>query len=176
MTMMNCTGLAQLSAAPDKKHSQTVGLLSMVAAMVHDYGHPQVSNAFLVELEDVMALDANNQAVAENFALRETMKMVMDAEHSFLGVNAAGVLDDSWSTRMERRKVFRNMVIQMVLATDMSRHFDLLSQFETQIVQNRELRENRSPKELWQAMSDEQRRLVLQIAIKVEKRGSLTTY
>lgn len=173
MTMLNRTGLAQLSAAPDKKHSQTVGLLSMVAAMVHDYGHPQVSNAFLVELEDVMALDANNQAVAENFALRETMKMVMDPNHSFLAANAAGVLDNSWSTRMQRRKWFRNMVIQMVLATDMSRHFDMLSQFETQIVQNRELRANKSPQELWLAMCDDQRRLVLQIAIKVADLGHL---
>jgi hypothetical protein len=34
---------------PGKKYSQTVGLLAMVAAMVHDYGHPQVNNAFLVD-------------------------------------------------------------------------------------------------------------------------------
>uniref|UniRef100_A0A7S1X5D6 PDEase domain-containing protein n=1 Tax=Tetraselmis chuii TaxID=63592 RepID=A0A7S1X5D6_9CHLO len=62
------------------------------------------------------------------------------------------------------------MVIQMVLATDMSRHFDLLSQFETQIVRNQELRRKETA-EMWLAMDDSQRRLVMQIPLKIADLG-----
>uniref|UniRef100_A0A7S1X2V9 PDEase domain-containing protein n=1 Tax=Tetraselmis chuii TaxID=63592 RepID=A0A7S1X2V9_9CHLO len=173
--MLGAAGLANLSTAPNSKQAQSVGLVSMVAAMTHDYGHPQVNNAFLVEEESAMALEFNNQAVAEHFALRETMKLLMDSDTNFLsksGDNRRGGLDeaDTRSARLQRKR-FRGAVIQIVLATDMSRHFELLSQFETQIVQNRDLKGRGGASSMWAAMNDAQRMLVLQIAMKVADIG-----
>jgi hypothetical protein len=49
LAIIRQTGLVDASACPGKRHSQSVGLVSMVAAMVHDYGHPQINNACLIE-------------------------------------------------------------------------------------------------------------------------------
>jgi hypothetical protein len=142
---------------------------------VHIAGHPHVSNAFMVEQENDMALEFNHQAVAEHFALRETMKLMNDVDLDFLdnaklgGANrrkVPGGVDVLRASFTTRRTSFRHMVIQLVLATDMSRHFELLSQFETQVVGKRELR-GKSTEEMWKAMTDSQRLLVLQIALKV---------
>jgi hypothetical protein len=117
-----------------------------------------------------MAYDFNNQAVAEHFAVRETMKMLRDENLNFLtppvdGINGGRVKFSATAIR----KSFRSTVIHMVLGTDMSRHFDLISQFEAKIVQNNKLREKKNPHELWANMDDNQRMLVLQMAIKVAK-------
>jgi hypothetical protein len=115
-----------------------------------------------------MALEFNNQAVAEHFALRETLKLLMDSDTNFIiDTRHRGSDDlDGRSARLQRKR-FRDMVIRVVLATDMSRHFELLSQFETQVVQNRELRGKDGANAMWEAMNDSQRLLVLQIAMKV---------
>jgi hypothetical protein len=115
-----------------------------------------------------MAYDFNNQAVAEQFSLRETMKMLRDENLNFL----APLADGNNGGRSNRstaavRKCFRSTVIHMVLGTDMSKHFDLLSQFETKVMHNKKLRAKKNPQELWADMDDNQRMLVLQMAIKV---------
>jgi hypothetical protein len=106
-----------------------------------------------------MALDFNNQAVAESYSLREAMRLMMQPEHDFFHVGQG-------KKNIETRKWFRNAVIQMVLATDMSRHFELLGQFEAQVANNKELKQLQG-EDKWLAMTDAQQLLVLQIAIKV---------
>jgi hypothetical protein len=49
LAIVHQTGLVDMTACPGKRHSQSVGLVSMVAGMVHDYGHPQINNACLIE-------------------------------------------------------------------------------------------------------------------------------
>jgi hypothetical protein len=46
MTMLSKAGLANLSAAPASKQAQSVGLVSMVAAMIHDYSAPRIRSPF----------------------------------------------------------------------------------------------------------------------------------
>jgi DNA polymerase III gamma/tau subunit len=113
-----------------------------------------------------MAYDFNNQAVAEHFALRETMKLLKDDNLNFLTPNVQASTAQAKSSK-EDRKWLRNTVIQMVLATDMSKHFDLLSQFETKILHNKMFQKGQSVQEMWADMDDNQRILVLNMAIKV---------
>lgn len=122
-----------------------------------------------------MALDFNNQAAAENYALRESMKLLMDSNMNFLASNKPEVNADNkcGSLGMAKRKAFRNMVIQMVLATDMSRHFDLVSHFTAQVVQNKELRAKATSAQMWASMNHAQRLLTLQVALKVCNGGGL---
>eukprot|EP00873_Tetraselmis_striata_P000018 jgi/Tetstr1/420282/TSEL_001031.t1 len=118
--------------------------------------------------DHILALDFNNQAVAEQYALREAMKLMMSADGNFLCASKESRMSKS---ALAERRWFRNMVVELVLATDMSRHFDLVSQFETQIVKNRELRAHERAQDIWDFMSDHQRILTLQIALKVADIG-----
>eukprot|EP00873_Tetraselmis_striata_P005111 jgi/Tetstr1/425375/TSEL_015822.t1 len=163
MTIVHTLGLTSITPG----HGEvSLGLVSLVAAMVHDFGHPQVNNAFLIDQEKPMAADFNNQAVAENFALREALRALMQPEMNFIDELCKGS-----SHTATKRKWFKRMVIDTVLATNMSRHYDLLSQFKVQVVQNTKLRALGSTADKWREMSDSQRLLVLQMAMKVADLG-----
>lgn len=110
-----------------------------------------------------MAYDFNDQAVAEHYALRETMKLLRDDNLAFLSSNPT---PSSSKSTASKRKRFRSSVIKMVLSTDMSQHFDLLNKFETKVQRNKELVQRGIPA-MWNTMNDEQRMLVLQMALKV---------
>jgi hypothetical protein len=69
-----------------------------------------------------------------------------------------------WSTR--RRQQLRGVVIQTVLATDMSKHFEILTQFQTKVVDAEDLQKLSSPQK-WAAMDSSQKMLTLQMAMKV---------
>jgi hypothetical protein len=69
-----------------------------------------------------------------------------------------------WSTR--RRQQLRSIVIQAVLATDMSKHFEILTQFQTKVVNAEGLQKLGSPQK-WAAMDSSQKILTLQMAMKV---------
>jgi hypothetical protein len=139
----------------------------MVAAMVHDYAHPQVNNQYLIGHEDEMAIDFNNQSVAENFAVRETMKLMMSPECDFITA-------DGGENGREKRQWLRNAVIQVVLATDMSRHFEISGHFRARILNHKDTKFLHGA-EKWRAFSGEQRLLTLQLAMKVNAKPSLPT-
>eukprot|EP00873_Tetraselmis_striata_P011763 jgi/Tetstr1/432027/TSEL_021501.t1 len=170
MVMMRHAGLVGARFTPNAKNSQRIGVVAMVAAMIHDYRHLQVNNAFLIESEHELALEFNGKAVAEHYAVREAMRLLMEPECNFLRRSEED--DGTSEPAVERRKAFRNIIVQLVLATDMASHFDLVSQFEVQLVRNEELRALRGdPQAMWAAMSDEQRLLALKIALKVADIG-----
>eukprot|EP00873_Tetraselmis_striata_P042902 jgi/Tetstr1/463166/TSEL_008100.t1 len=165
ITILNRAGLANLPSDPTSRHSPLVGLVSLVAATVHDYGHPQVSNHFLEEQEDAMAIESNYQAPAEHFALRETLKLLEDSSCDFLARE-----QEECSGTVKRRKGFRKMVVKLVLGTDMSAHFDLVAQFKAHFENKPELKWMNSA-ELWVALEQKHRLLVLQVALKVADIG-----
>jgi hypothetical protein len=112
-----------------------------------------------------MALDFNNQAVAENYSLREAMRAMLKPEFNFIDA-----MYSNPKNATQRRQWFRHTVINIVLATDMSRHYELLSQFNIQIVNNPAFK-FLATREKWLKMSDAQRLLSLQIALKVADLG-----
>jgi len=116
----------------------------------------QVSNSFLVATEEPMAIAFNNQAVAENHCLRTSLALMRQEEYDFT---------DAWIDK-EAVKDFRQSMIQIVLATDLSRHFEMLVQFKTKILHG-EATQGLKGAEAWKAMDYSQRNLVLQVAMKV---------
>lgn len=108
-----------------------------------------------------MAVDFNNQAVIENYSLREAMKALVRPEFNFLDE----MQSSSDKQAGQNRKWIRNMAIDIVLATDMSKHFDLIKQFNVQIARNKKYKWM-TTQEKWTAMSDAQIRLTLQMAMK----------
>ncbi|KXZ50319.1 hypothetical protein GPECTOR_17g958 [Gonium pectorale] len=98
-----------------------LGLLAAYfAAIVHDYGHPGLTNDFLVATLDPLAVRYNDRSPLENH----------HAAAAFSTMRRAG-LDLLSPLSNEQKAAFRKQVIEMVLATDMKQHFSLLSHFNT---------------------------------------------
>ncbi|XP_064386859.1 3',5'-cyclic-AMP phosphodiesterase 4C-like isoform X3 [Halichondria panicea] len=104
-------------------------LAALVAAAIHDVGHPARTNQFLVNVQHDLAVLYNDNSVLENHHLALAFKVLQDPKCNFIQ-----------NFESDQRQAFRKMAIDMVLATDMSKHFkhlgDLKTLLETQKVAN----------------------------------------
>jgi len=80
------------------------------AAACHDVCHPGVTNAFLVNSGDDLAINYNDHSVLENFHVAQSFRMLRDYPIFFKG----------WTIAEKQR--FRRIVVQCILATDMAEH------------------------------------------------------
>ncbi|MGH0165136.1 UNVERIFIED_CONTAM: hypothetical protein FKN15_060237 [Acipenser sinensis] len=120
-----------------------------VAAAMHDYDHPGRTNAFLVATSAPQAVLYNDRSVLENHHAASGWNLFMSRpEYNFL-VN----LDHAEFKR------FRFLVIEAILATDLKKHFDFLSAF------NSKVNEDIGPGIDWSNEND--RLLVCQMCIKL---------
>jgi len=94
-------------------------LALLLAAVVHDFDHVGFSNAFLVNTDDPLALLHNDKSVLENHHIHQTFTLLRQDEFNCL-VNL----------EKPQLKQLREIVIDLVLATDFSKHFDLMGQFK----------------------------------------------
>ncbi|KAG2497449.1 hypothetical protein HYH03_004604 [Edaphochlamys debaryana] len=98
-----------------------LGLLSAYfAAIVHDYGHPGVTNDFLIATNDPLAVRYNDRSPLENHHAAAAFSVLRKPE-----------LDVLAPLSTQERASFRKQAIELVLATDMKQHFSLLSHFNT---------------------------------------------
>lgn len=117
----------------------------LVAAIVHDHAHPGTSNNFLIETQSPLALLYNDRSVLENHHLSTAWKAVLAPQNNFIE-----------GMSKEDRATFRELVIDLVLATDIARHFDLTGRFSSRMASGR-LDESSKPDRL----------LLLQLLIKL---------
>lgn len=89
---------------------------TLIAALVHDFEHTGTTNNFHVMSGSETALLYNDRAVLENHHVSAAFRMMRDDPDSNILQNLG---------RDELRE-FRTLVIDMVLATDMSYHFQQL--------------------------------------------------
>ena len=92
----------------------------LIAAAMHDVKHPGVNNNFLSRTMHPLAMQYNDKAILENMHVSEGLKLAFSDRHDIFGR----------LTDVEKRYV-RKMIIELVLATDMTRHFELINQFKT---------------------------------------------
>lgn len=93
------------------------------AATMHDYDHPGRTNAFLVATLSPQALLYNDRSVLENHHAAAAFALLMsDPKYNFL-----------CELETVEFKRFRFLAIEAILATDLKRHFDLLSEFNAKI-------------------------------------------
>lgn len=95
-----------------------------VAALCHDVSHFGRTNAFLVETKHELAVRYNDSAVLENFHAAMTFQLIKSS--------AATDITAGFSKREERR--FRARVIQLILATDSSVHFQLVAELRMRLL------------------------------------------
>eukprot|EP01126_Amoeba_proteus_P010174 TRINITY_DN13951_c0_g1_i4.p1 TRINITY_DN13951_c0_g1~~TRINITY_DN13951_c0_g1_i4.p1 ORF type:complete len:597 (+),score=128.04 TRINITY_DN13951_c0_g1_i4:68-1792(+) len=89
----------------------------MLASLLHDVGHTGQTNAFHIETCSKLAIKYNNQSVLENYHCSLGWKLMVKF----------GILNNIPPAEI---KNIRNFYISLVLATDMSKHFELLVNFE----------------------------------------------
>uniref|UniRef100_A0A2K6EXJ2 Phosphodiesterase n=1 Tax=Propithecus coquereli TaxID=379532 RepID=A0A2K6EXJ2_PROCO len=97
-------------------------LAAIFASAIHDVDHPGVSNQFLINTDSELALMYNDASVLENHHLAVGFKL-LQAENCDIFRNL---------TKRQRQSL-RKMVIDMVLATDMSKHMNLLADLKTMV-------------------------------------------
>ncbi|XP_064179444.1 3',5'-cyclic-AMP phosphodiesterase 4A-like isoform X2 [Anguilla rostrata] len=97
-------------------------LAALFAAAIHDVDHPGVSNQFLINTNSELALMYNDESVLENHHLAVGFKLLHEEN-----------CDIFQNLSKRQRQSLRRMVIDMVLATDMSKHMSLLGDLKTMV-------------------------------------------
>ena len=132
---------------------------------MHDFDHPGRTNAFLVSTFSPQALLYNDRSVLENYHSATAWTLFFsDSDYNWLRS-----LDPAEFRR------FRFLVIELVLATDLKRHFDILAEFNAKVCRLQavpvslysclQVNETASPGIDW--FSETDRLLVMQMIIKL---------
>ena len=111
-------------------------LAAIFAAAIHDVDHPGLTNQYLINTSSELALmyndesqhlirtgpHVNDESVLENHHLAVAFKLLQNRNCDiFVNLNK------------KQRQTLRKMVIDMVLATDMSKHMSLLADLKTMV-------------------------------------------
>ncbi|OMJ73508.1 hypothetical protein SteCoe_27766 [Stentor coeruleus] len=97
-------------------------LSCIIATLAHDVRHPSVTNRFLIRNRDEIATKYNDVSVLENMHANITFTLMAMEGFNIL----ENLTQDEW---IKARKI----IIELILETDMSRHFELLGRFRARI-------------------------------------------
>merc|ERR1719323_678023 len=95
---------------------------AIFAAAIHDVDHPGLTNQYLINTSSELALMYNDESVLENHHLAVAFKLLQAKDRDILV-----------SLNKKQRQTLRKMTIDMVLATDMSKHMSLLADLKTMV-------------------------------------------
>ena len=89
----------------------------LLSAIVHDLGHPGRTNAFLINTMDDLAVTHNDKSILENYHIAQAFKIFRKpATNIFANMSP------------EEFRTIRRFMIECVLATDMSKHGQQITQ------------------------------------------------
>lgn len=97
-------------------------LAVILAAAIHDVDHPGVTNQYLINTGSELAVMYNDESVLENHHLAVAFKLLQDEDCNVL---------KPFATKTRQR--LRRIIIDLVLATDMSKHMSLLADLKTMV-------------------------------------------
>lgn len=100
-------------------------LVSLVAAAVHDVGHPGVNNDFMVKTRDALALRYNDRSVLENYHAATAFELMKDQQIELLKLD-----NDQTCPPMA---ALRLRIVDMILATDMAFHKKLYEELDSEL-------------------------------------------
>jgi hypothetical protein len=114
-------GLAELTKVDSYEK-----LAILIAAAVHDFEHPGVNNVFLTKIQDPIAIRHNDQSVLESHHIAAAFEVML------------GDPNNNWAVKFEQSDFIRvrQLMINCVLATDMSHHFKELNNLKTKTGQS----------------------------------------
>mmetsp|Transcript_6723 Transcript_6723/g.16031 ORF Transcript_6723/g.16031 Transcript_6723/m.16031 type:complete len:408 (+) Transcript_6723:177-1400(+) len=120
-------GQAVLSLVKDVPHFTKLEKFALVtAAILHDIGHPGVTNAFLIASKNKLVEEYGQESVLEQFHVTTALKVIAEnAEGEDGGI--LGMLNE------EQKATFAEVLRCSILATDMARHGKILGDFKARI-------------------------------------------
>lgn len=92
---------------------------ALIASATHDIDHPGRSSAFLCHADNSLAILYNDICVLESHHAATTFRLTLADEK----INIFKNLD------RDMYKLIRSIIIDMILATEMTRHFEHLAKF-----------------------------------------------
>ncbi len=95
----------------------------LLSAIIHDFKHPGVTNGFLQNSGNDLALAYNDRSTLENYHVSEAYKIITKVKDCNLFQNLTS----------GERTIMRKRIINCVLATDMAMHNDTVSKFQNLI-------------------------------------------
>lgn len=122
-----------------------IRLAAYIAAIIHDYCHNALSNSFLIQALDPLAVLYNDISPQEQHHSASAFKLLLEPEYNFM---------ENFDKNSFQE--IRKMVITMVIKTDMQNHFAVLTQFRTRA----------SAKPLWHSNTTDIA-MVLQVILKM---------
>jgi hypothetical protein len=108
--------LTQMNGQQYVTHLDILGLL--VSSLCHDLDHPGLNNGFQVNAQTELAIKYNDVSVLENHHASLTFRVLQDKDCDILE-----------HLNEDQKKEIRRIIISLVLATDMSNHFEHVSKF-----------------------------------------------
>ena len=115
-----CSTIYLLSASPLIDNITNLELLSSIlASLAHDVGHPGKNNRFLVMSQSNVAVIYNDISVLEMMHASILFEIFREPGCNVL----SGLSNEKWM-------IVRKDIIDMILATDMGKHFELLGLFK----------------------------------------------
>ncbi|QDZ18091.1 3'5'-cyclic nucleotide phosphodiesterase [Chloropicon primus] len=130
-------------------------LACLYAAIIHDLGHPGVNNALMISTSTMQACLYHDKSVLENFHLAAGFAATR---------GGCGILDNLPSEDFSK---LRALVIELVLATDMGNHFDLISRFNSTYDDSEEFEGEPQSRFALDLEDQADKELILKIAMKV---------
>ncbi|EFC43469.1 predicted protein, partial [Naegleria gruberi] len=119
----------------DSFFSDMEKLVLLLSGLTHDIDHPGVNNNFLIMTEDELAYRYNDKSVLENYHAFNAFKIMQKDEFNVLD----GLTEEQY-------RELRKIMVQTILATDMTNHFSIISIFESRIGTGRLSNENAEDK------------------------------
>eukprot|EP00842_Homolaphlyctis_polyrhiza_P000731 jgi/Hompol1/1659/HPOL_004940-RA len=109
-------GLSELVTTED-------AFAGIVAAAMHDVDHPGYNNAFMIATSSPTAIRYNDVAVLEHYHASTGFDIMLNEP----GCNVLG------GVTPERYRTLRAAIVSMILATDMTAHFEFIGKFKNKI-------------------------------------------
>lgn len=114
---------SQLEGVKDIIERRPLDLLAIyIAAAIHDYDHPGLNNNYLINTKNPLAILYNDLSVLESYHVSSAFQILLKPECNFM-VNFSKA---DW-------QYIRELVIEMVLATDLLQHTKAVAQFRTMV-------------------------------------------
>jgi len=94
-------------------------MAGLLASILHDIAHPGVNNNFLIAVKHQKAIRYNDLSVLENHHCAIAFKLLLDPKNDIFELMSEA---QYWN--------IRQIIIKMILSTDISNHFEQISTFK----------------------------------------------
>jgi 3',5'-cyclic-nucleotide phosphodiesterase len=97
-------------------------LAAIISAIIHDYDHPGLNNAFQINTQSYLATLYNDRAVLENHHCAQAFELMRSPQYNILQ-----------NIPLDQRKEVRDTIVDMLLATDMGQHAKVVGRFKSRL-------------------------------------------